>query len=241
MNAFTSRDRNLIGATLLLAGLLSLACIVVGMFGVNFDLEAFSNPLKLLDFRDVNAGLIRWFLILDLFGYYLLLVPFLFYAHSQLKTTTPWHGMITSLGYSYVLVGSIGASTLATIWPSILEDYQGGHASPEVLRATFTLASQFVVEGLWNTLEVLLGGVWWLALAKFLPQSRALKLTTAALGSACLLDGFGELLAIPLLAELGLNVYLVLGIAWPIWMGIAVIRQTIGSQNSPDITVSYSI
>lgn len=213
---------------MILSGLLALGCMVIGLFATQFDFEAFSNPVILLDKVGIDPLLLRWFMILDLFGYYLLLLPFIYYAHHTLKTKTPWAGFITNMGFAYVLIGAIGAATLAVIWPSIMEQYQSATDTlREILRANFSLATDFVVKGLWNYLEVLLGGIWWIGLGVFLFEERSLKIVTILLGGACIVDSAGELLVVPVLAEIGLNVYLILGIVWPIWVGIKMVRSRI--------------
>jgi hypothetical protein len=221
MIAFTQTDKRIIGNLLIVSGILALASIVVGLVAVDFDFDAFANPLKLLEMQRVNTGLIRWFLIFDLFGYYLLLLPFVFYAREILSERTPWSGFFTSMGFSYVLIGAIGAAALSVVWPSLIEQYYVADPSTQqVIRGDFSLSTDFVVKGLWNHLEVLLGGVWWISLSVFMFENKALKFLTFGLGAACLLDSAGEFFMVPIVAELGLNLYIVLGIVWPIWVGV---------------------
>src|SRR5688572_7211796 len=211
--SYSKKDKTTVGYLMILSGLLALGCMVIGLFATQFDFEAFSNPLILLDKAGVDPLLLRWFMILDLFGYYLLLLPFIYYAHHTLKSKTPWAGFLSSMGFAYVLIGAIGAASLAVIWPSVLDQYTTATGvTREILRANFSLATDLVVKGLWNYLEVLLGGMWWIGLGVVLFEQRSLKIVTVLLGGACILDSAGELLAVPVLAETGLNVYLVLGI-----------------------------
>jgi hypothetical protein len=222
---YSKKDKAIIGYTLILAGVLALACMVIGLYATQFDSEAFSNPLSLLDKSNVDPLLLRWFMLFDLFGYYLLLLPFVFYAHHTLKSKTPWADFFSNMGFAYVLIGAIGAAALAVIWPSIVEQYPtANETTREILRGNFSLATDFVVKGLWNYLEVLLGGIWWIGIGVFLFESPSLKVTSVILGCACIMDSVGELFAIPMLAEIGLNVYLVLGIVWPIWLGAKMVR-----------------
>jgi hypothetical protein len=216
----------MIGWLLAISGLLALGCNLVGMIATHFDPEAFSNPVKLLSLPDVDPFLIRLFMILDLFGYYLLLLPFIFFAHKTMADKTPWSAFLSSMGYAYVFIGAIGAASLAVIWPNLINQFHSASGvSQEIIRADFSLATDFVVKGLWNHLEVLLGGVWWIGLGIFFFEGRSLKIMSILLGGSCIIDGFGELLVIPALAEIGLNLYLVLGIIWPIWAGIAMVKD----------------
>ena len=125
-----------------------------------------------------------------------------------------------------MLIGAIGAAVLAVIWPSLIIKH--GLASPvmkEIYRADFLLVTDFVAKGMWNYLEVLLGGIWWLAVGFFIIDKRSLKITTIVLGFACLIDALGEFFNLPVMAEIGLNIYLILAIVWPIWVGVAILKN----------------
>jgi hypothetical protein len=226
MVTYSEKHKLFIGAASILSGILALACMVVGVFATNFDFEAFGNPLRLLNNSTIDPVLLRWFMLLDLFGYYLLLLPLVFYIHSKLVHKTPFALLLTNLGYGYVLVGAIGAATLSVIWPAIFEQHlTADEAARSFYRADFSLATDFVVKGLWNHLEVLLGGIWWIGTGRYAIENKALKITSIILGFSCLLDGFGEVLGITILAETGLNIYLILGIVWPIWLGVTIIKR----------------
>jgi hypothetical protein len=226
MIPFTKNAKTIIAWLTIGSGLIALACLLLGLHATHYDSEAFENPVKLLTMSSINANLIRWFMLLDMFGYYLLLLPIIFYAHHQLQQKTAWASCITSLGFAYVLIGSTGAAILAVIWPALLIDFNGA-AQPwqEIIKSDFVFATNLVAKGMWNYLEVLLAGFWWLGLGYFIVKDRALKVITYLLSAACLLDSLGELVQLPLLAEIGLNVYLLLGIVWPVWVGVAVLKN----------------
>lgn len=226
MIPYSDKDKKVIAFISILSGVLGLGCLLIGLVATQFDQEAFANPVKLLDLPGVDPSQLRWFMLLDLFGYYLLLMPMIFFAHNKLKSKTALAPLFTSLGFSYVLIGAIGAAVLAVIWPSLLERYGvATTAMREVYKADFLFSIEFVVKGLWNYLEVLLGGVWWLGVGYFVIQHRGLKIMTFVLGISCLADGFGELIQSPLIAEIGLNIYLILAIVWPVWAGITILKN----------------
>jgi hypothetical protein len=226
MIPYSDKEKKVIAITTILSGVLALGCLLTGIVATQFDQEAFANPVKLLEMPGVDVSQLRWFAVLDLLGYYLLLLPMIFFAHSKLKNKTALAPLFTSLGFGYVMIGAIGASVLASLWPSLLERYAMATVTmQEVYKADFIFATDFVVKGLWNYLEVLLAGVWWLAVAYFLIHQRALKIVTFILGTSCLVDGFGEIFQFPLLAETGLNIYLILAIAWPVWVGIIILKN----------------
>ena len=90
----------------------------------------------------------------------------------------------------------------------------------------FDLANHVVYGGMWNTVEVLLAGIWWMGLGLELrKEQRNFGAATVILGTASLADGIGNIAGIPALAEIGLNIYLLLGIIWPVWLGVQLISK----------------
>ncbi|HSB93458.1 MAG TPA: hypothetical protein VLC28_10085 [Flavitalea sp.] len=226
MISFSEKDKTIIGLLTILSGILALACMVVGLIATQFDAEAFANPVSILNMKDISPDQIRWFMLLDMMGYYLLLIPVLFLFHRLMEQKTAWGSMFTSLGFGYILIGAIGAAALAVLWPGLIVRHA---AAPlhmrEVYRADFQLVTEFVAKGMWNYLEVLLGGIWWIGVGVFTIRGRILKTVTIILGIACLLDGIGEALQVSIVAEIGLNIYLLLGIIWSVWVGVLLIRN----------------
>ena len=209
----------------ILSGLIALGSMVVGLWATNFHFETFSNPIELLDLTGNTPILIRWFMLLDMFGYYLLLLPIVWYAHRKLETATSWASLFTFSGFAYVVIGAIGAAALAAAWPSLIMNYQSAAVeNKEVYKAAFLLSNDLVVKGMWNTLEVWLAGVWWLGLALYTIKDRALKATTLLLAIGSMIDGAGEVFGAPIVAEVGLNIYLVLAIVWALWAGALMMR-----------------
>jgi hypothetical protein len=226
MISFSEKDKTIIGLITILSGTLALACMVVGLIATQFDAEAFANPVTILGMKDVSANQMRLFMLLDMAGYYLLLLPVLFLFHRMMEQKTAWASMFTSLGFGYILIGAIGAAALAVLWPGLIERYAVAPLHmQEVYRADFQLVTEFVAKGMWNYLEVLLGGIWWIGVGVFAIRERILKIVTIVLGVSCLLDGIGEAFQLTIVAEIGLNIYLLLGIVWPIWVGLLLIRN----------------
>ena len=217
------------GVTAVLSALLAFAS--AGLLGaaINFSPQAFLNPAASLGLLTPGSEhLIRWGMLCDILGYYLLLAPLALYLHRWLGPKSPHlFPLYTLAGLAYLLIGAIGAATLAAVLPPLVQS--AGQASG-VQRETLTIALQIVangvVVGLWNTLEVILAGVWWLGVGRHLrPERPALGSATIVLGSAALLDAAGVWLGIPLLAALGLNVMLLLAPIWALWIGIDILRQ----------------
>lgn len=210
-------------ATLLACGSIGVQALVLG---VNTD--PFSNPASILMTGANGANLFRWGMILDIFGYYLLLVPLALLLWSRLQPK----GMnlvtlYTFCGLAYILVGAIGAATLAAISPPLIEGY--GHASAQQQQMYEVVFSGFinvVYVGLWNLLESSLSGIWWLGIGLFLRREQpALGIFTTVLGIFALLDALGRILNIQLIYTVGLAGILLFIPIWTLWFGIDLLRS----------------
>ena len=210
----------------MISGVIALLCSLLGAVAVDFNLDAFSDPKLILTMQGVHVALIRWSMVADLFGYYLLLLPAIFYLHDWMKGRTPWRNLLTFCGSSYVLIGAIGASILAAVWPPLMLAFPGATAGQqENLQMSFNMFSDLVYRGMWNRLEVFLGGIWWLGVGAFLrKESKVLGIVTIVLGIFTILDGIGAVMGVSALSELGLNVYLILAPLWALWFGVALMR-----------------
>lgn len=225
MQTTTSYQR-LTGLLTMFSALLALGSMVIGAFAVEFNFDAFSDPTILLNYSShYEAG--KWSMLLDMLGYYLLLLPVIFYLHERSMAKTPWANVFTFCGLAYVLVGAIGAAILASVWPQQMQRYLvADPAGRAVLQSGLENVSWIVYGGMWNILEVLLCGVWWLGLGFVLKKDfRALGIVTILLGGATLADGAGNMAGLKSVAETGLNLYLVLAIVWPAWIGWLIYKK----------------
>ncbi len=216
-----------VGSITVLSGVLALLCLIVGALAVEFNMEAFSDPALVLQYSK-NHELARWFLGLDLIGYYLLLLPVIFFIHQQYKYRSPWMPLFTFSGAAYVLVGSIGAAMLTEVWPGLMKSYlQEAVQSKEVIALQFQTSTSAVTKGLWNILEVLFAAAWWIGIGVLLYRDKKITgILSVVTGAAALLDALGNMTQLHLLAEIGLNSYLFLGIVWPLVIGVIIIKQS---------------
>lgn len=226
--------RFIVGAITLLSGIIALVCLYIGADAVDYNFDAFSNPLIALNYS-ANHQQATLFLLLDMFGYYLLLLPLIFYLHQQYKFQSSWTPLITFSGLAYVLTGAIGAAILAAIWPALMQDYlSAADNNKEWVAGLFKTSTLLVTKGLWNILEVIFATAWWIGTGKLLyRENKWLGAVTIATGLSTLADAIGNMAGWNSLAEAGLNLYLVLGIAWPVVMGISIIRKTVLSKAIP--------
>src|SRR6266536_459409 len=91
-------------ATLLACGSIGFQAVVLGI-----NTDPFSNPISILGSGTNGANLFRWGLILDIFGYYLLLAPLALLLWSRLQPKgMSLITLFTFSGLAYMLIGAIG-------------------------------------------------------------------------------------------------------------------------------------
>ena len=213
--------RTQVGNVTILAGVIALASYCLVAASVQYNFEVFTDVSLMLTMPGVDTALVKWSMITDVLGYYLLLIPALFLLHDGLKEETPWQRVWTAFGGGYILVGAIGAAILAAAWPSLIETYRG-NGGAESTRQSFETVSTLVYGGLWNLLGMLCGGVWWVATGLLLGKhNRFLSGFTIILGMAALMDGIGGMFRLGAVSEAGLNIYLLLAPVWAIATGFA--------------------
>lgn len=214
---------------------LAIGSLVLGLIPVDFNFEVFSDMNLFIQVGVSGAILLRWGMILDVFGYYLLLMPAAFVLLFSLKSRGPdrvW--FYTFCGLSYMLIGAIGASILAAVWPPIIIAYvDASGQSREILKAVFSGVTNIVYGGLWGILELIPGGIWWLGIGLLLKsERRILGIATIILGIFALLNVIGNILNIEAIAMPGLFVYLYFAPIWALWLGFDLLRRTRKSNRS---------
>lgn len=185
---------------------------------VHFNLNGLSNPLVLLHAGASAAPLWRLSMVLDILGYYLLIVPLLVLLRHSTRPQSPnWVDLFTWCLLTYCIIGAIGAAILATSLPTLITAYATSSPSSHLssVTTTFTGYTDSVYHGLWNLLEQLLAGVGWIGFGLVLRgRLRRIGVGALLLGSACLIDSLGTAINVEAVSATGLIVYLV---AAPIW------------------------
>jgi hypothetical protein len=206
------------------SGLLALLCLVLLAITFANHPEAISDPVQMLQIKDVNIPLLRGSMFADLAGYYLLLLPLIYYLRPYLRQKSPWADLATVTGIAYVLGGSIGAVITAEVVSRLYTAYYlAGPVEQEAIRVVFRAFTYLVYEGLWNVLGSLFSGIWWLLTGYILlSTNQTVGRATFVLGVFTLLDVLGHVIGIRWLAEIGLNVYLGMAPVWAIWMGVRI-------------------
>ncbi|MGD0595885.1 MAG: hypothetical protein ABSB54_19660 [Acidimicrobiales bacterium] len=207
---------------------------------VHFNLNGMTNPLILLHAGAGAAPLWRWSMILDIFGYYMPIVPLILLLHGSLRPRGPsWIDLFALCMLAYCLIGAIGGAILATALPTLMREYGAASSvSHQIsLQSVFTGYTDGIYRGLWNLLEELLAGIGWIGFGLVLrAERRRLGVVTIVLGAACLVDSLGTAVNIDAIASTGLTVYLILAPTWACWMGVHLLRTA-----SPVVTVDRSL
>lgn len=210
------------------SGVAALVSMAFAMISVGFDSKALADPMLMLGLPKLNVAAARWSMVFDMLGYYLLLLPAIALFYDWMKNRTAWNRIIAFCGLAYVLIGSMGASILAAVWPHLLGGY--ATATPELqntIKENFTLINGLVYGGLWNMLELIFAAAWWLGVGAMLYRQgfRGWGIVTVLTGLSCAANTCGMIFQSPALHEAGLNTYLLLAIVWAIVTGVSLLKK----------------
>lgn len=199
--------RNIVGWITILSGIVGFISYFLVAGAVNFNFEFFSSPSLIFSIEGVSSIMLKWSMITDIFGYYLLLLPILFFIHEWLKGKTEWRNIFTFCGASYIFAGALGAAILSSTWPVLLDKFP--NATPqqqEIIKLSFENLSLIVGNGIWNLFDAFVFGVWFIAIGVFIKREKAFwGWFTIFVGLLSLLDFIGNALEIKSIAEIALN------------------------------------
>jgi hypothetical protein len=221
-----TRFRQIAAISTIAAAVLVLTATIVLSMAVDFNFEFLSNPVDLISAGlDTGAAdLFRWGSTLEMFGYFLLLIPATLYLWFWLRPHSPrLVTLYTVLGLFSILLGVIGAAIRASFWPPMMIAYSDAAGTQrEVLEIVFRSVTGFTFEGLY-ALDSILAGLWWLGIGLVLREERrGLGIATTILGIVILGAGVGWLLRLDPLARLELFYFF--EPLWAIWLGVVIWR-----------------
>ncbi|MBC8161305.1 MAG: hypothetical protein H7Z42_08805 [Roseiflexaceae bacterium] len=216
--------------TALLSAPLAFGNTLTMLLALGFDVEAVMDPLALLASGPFGAEMWRWSMVLDMLGYYLLIVPLTLFLKRWLGARIPGWAELFGLGLlGYSLVGAIGAAIHTATLPPLIRAYsEAASGQQAILRIVFLAFDDAVMVGLWNTLEMLLASTGWLGFGiLLLRERRASGVITILLGASALTDVAGVIFGIEPLATAGLMVYIFLAPIWALWLGLDLLRRPV--------------
>jgi hypothetical protein len=208
-------------------GVISAIFILVGAGMLATTLEggpeAFADPAAAFESGNQGATGTRRALTFGMFGFYLLLPPLVLGLRELTHERGGlWADLFTTGGLAYSLVGAIGASIALTVSPTLIQSYQTvGETQRAALAPVYVAIQTGVFDGLWNVLEKIPGGIFWLGMGWLIwPTRKYLGGFSLLLGAATLLGGLAWNLSLPSLANPLDMAYLILSAIWPAWVGV---------------------
>ncbi|MDQ6878228.1 MAG: DUF4386 family protein [Candidatus Dormibacteraeota bacterium] len=159
------------------------------------------------------ATLFHFSMVADVLGYYLLLVPLAIFLWHWLNRQSPSLSAVSTIaGLGYCLMGAAGAAVLGAVLPALGEQYSAASAAQrDVLLATGSAVTNAVYQGIWNTLDAITAGVWWLGTGYVLRSQRTkVGIVWMLTGAAALIDAFGFMTGVPIVGLIGVVSFIVL-------------------------------
>lgn len=217
------------GLCALLAGASSIANLWLTAVLAGFD-PAHSPYLSVAVAAGTEGGgaLLRWSLVIDALGYYLMLVPLALVLHSRLSQRSPsFAQLLTVAGVGSLLLGAVGAAVLAGAWPPLVDTYRAGNPVARALAEhSYLTLSHAVYRGVWNLLVSALHGVWVLGVGVLLARAHPrLARFSLVLGVATLVDALAAVLFPGPIHDKVLFGYLMLTPFWCLGWGLRLMRE----------------
>lgn len=196
-------------------------------FGWDLEAAVFVQPEAVLGRGPDTAVLWRWGFFGDMLFSYLLLLPLALFLHRRLRERRPW---LADLGLSgavaYILIGGAAAAILANAGSSLIAAHDAaGPADRAAILASFHLLRDAFVFGVWQTLDALTAGSWFLSLGWLLLVERpVVGRLLVVLGVWAWSFAFVTMSGIHSLAVLGGGFAVALA-AWIVWVAFERARQ----------------
>ncbi|WNC72810.1 DUF4386 family protein [Thalassotalea psychrophila] len=209
------------------AGVLALLSLVVGLSGVNYDFEVFSDTSSLIAAGSTAGNAIRWSYWFNMLGNYLLLIPLALLLFQWLKSVnSSFAELYTLSGLIYLILGATGSAILAATWPFLIDQFEvASTAAREFLVIEFQVVNAIAEKGLHGVLQNLAGAIWFLGIG-YLLRSKHMGVGNFAfaIGVFLVLNTVGNVFNIEALSLLGLTANILLGPIWSILIGIFLIK-----------------
>lgn len=215
-----------------LSGIIAASFSYVLMFtllqAVSFDLSVLGEPTELLAIGSEGATVFKWTMIGDIIGQYLLLLPLVLFLGYWLRSRD--HLLVTLLtvgGVVYVVVGALGVSINAAVFPELMTQYaDAGPDQRAMLETVFTAFANATMVGTWGIFVRLIGGLYWVGIGTVLRHERRYAgFFSVLVGLFALLSAFGNVVQVDPLIGMGTLGYLLGFPAWALWLGLILYRN----------------
>ena len=186
------------------------------------------EPTRLVAAGATSAELLRWAAVLDLFGYYLPTAVLAYVLWRQLRPRNPVIADLSTMaGVGYALAGGAGAAVLAVFGSSLMHDYtDASPADRVVITAQFAAMTEVIMRSIWQFLDGILIGAWWLGIGLLLrPDRPRLSVLTLVLAAVAVVGAFVNLVGLSLVRDLLLGVLFILWTVWWISLLVVFLRQ----------------
>jgi hypothetical protein len=193
------------------------------------------EPTRLVAAGATSAELLRWAAVLDLFGYYLATAVLAYVLWWQLRERNPIIADLSTMAaVGYALAGGAGAAVLAVFGSSLIHDYTDASATEQVvIAAQFATLSEVVMRSIWQFLDGILIGAWWLGIGLLLrPDRPRLSVLTLVLAAVAAVGAFVNLVGLSLVRNVLLGVLFILWAAWWISLLVVFVREPQASSRS---------
>ncbi len=197
------------------------------LWAFEFRVDWFIDPARLVAAGPASPTLLRWAALTDLFSYYLPTAVVALALWHVLRPRSPALADVATLGaLGYVLAGSIGAVSLATAGPLLLQAYAAPGADQASIATAFAVLVEVVWRGVWQLLDTALIGVWLVGVGLLtrVDQPSFARLSVALGGFAWLVTVF-NVFGLGIARDASLGIVFVLWAAWSIWLIILLWRR----------------
>jgi len=216
------------GLAAILAAPVAIASFLLGPAAFGWDFNLLFDPERAIQHPTASPFLIRLGWMLDIPGYYLLMLPTVLVLHARSSAQAPLATRLSTVGaLLYAITGTSGAAMLAGTTPLLDRFRSAPIATQAAIQEIHIAVFHFVVDGLWNLLCMTGLAVWSLLSGHLLRRTAPrLGLALMIIGVAAAVDVLGNTAGLGTLGEVGLFTYLFGFPAFSIAIGMMLLRET---------------
>ena len=195
-----------------------------------FRIDWMLEPALVVGAGATSAELLRWAAALDLIGYYLASAVLGYVLWRLLR---PRHAALADLStmgvIGFALVGGAGAAVLAMLGPMLMYDYAAASDLEQqaLVAGQFALLLEVVWRSIWQLLDPVLVGAWWLGLSVLIRADQpGLSRLSLALAVLAFVAPLITLLGLDLVRDVALGIAFALWTAWWVWLLVLFLRTS---------------